>query len=146
MKSIRVRKYNHESDYPVLCKWFDESDGWSHWDPEAISPHAFIVEVEGKPQAFSSYYRCEGCIVGLMGFTVANPSLDKEDRRPAVDLLLEHLFKHSENNGVELMYYATDKASAPMIKRFVDFGGVITDDGDATICVRSRRNFDYLVE
>lgn len=141
--NIQVRYYE-KTDYQTLCKFFDLSDEWDHWDPKQISPYSFVAELDGRPVAFSSYYKFEGCPSGLMGFTIADPTLEKEQRRPAVDALLEHLFKHSEENGVDLMYYATDEASAPMIKRFCDFGGVVVDDGTATIAIRSKDNFDYL--
>ena len=131
---MQIRQYDPEKDYEVLQKWFNDWE-WAMWDKDAISPFSYIVEHEGKPIVYSSYYKTIGTNMAKMGFTVGDKNADSRLRYEATDLVLDYIFNECEEIGIKYLYYSTDVES--MVRRFEEKGALITDPGDAWICYKS---------
>jgi len=94
--------------------------------------------------AFSCYYKCLGTNIGMMGTTMGDPDIEKELRQEAVLELLDYITKTQLTwEGIDYLYYATDKTCQPMMDLFVKKGGQILHN-DAYIAVWSRKDAKFL--
>lgn len=83
--------------------------------------------------------------MGLYGFTIANPSTCKAVRREAIKQLLPYVQKEIEKEGIEFMYYATEKESSHMVDNMVKYLGWEVTETDAQIAVWSaKKNHGFL--
>lgn len=135
--SLTIRKFEL-TDYPVLELWFKDW-GWDSWKPEMLSPYSYLVEHEGKPVLFTSFYKYEGVLGGNMGFTISDRKVSKYIIGKAICLGLDHIFKECEKLGLKALQYATDRQSKVMVDFFVKKGATLTDS-DALIAIKG---FDY---
>jgi hypothetical protein len=138
---MEIRKYNPETDYEILSKWF-EFYGWKPCDKDLISPDSFFAFEGDKLFAFSGVYLTQAPLA-FLGFTITNP-IDKN--REALDFVLNHIFQYVQDKGVKTMSYFTD--SAPMVKRLSEKHGMeITDNGTGYILLKQldkNCNVDFL--
>lgn len=141
---MEIIKYNKSQHRETLDSLFDKYE-WSKWDEETIPPNSFIALKDGKFLAFSCFY-CLDVKAAIMGFTIADPEINKEVRSEALDFLLNNIFDECNKLGLKNISYYTD--SLPMVNRMEKLGMTITDNGTAYILVKSFNNSDveYLKE
>jgi hypothetical protein len=138
-KKMELRKYNQETDYETLAKWF-EFYGWNPCPKDSISPDSFFVVENGVLLAFSGVY-LTNTTLSFLGFTISNPM---EKNKEALDFLLKAVFEHAKKNGAKLVSYFTD--SVPMVKRLTEKHGMdITDNGTGYILLK-QLDKDYDVD
>ena len=142
---MKVRKFEI-SDYPLLQSWFKDW-GWDSWPIELLSPYSYLVEKDGIPILYTSFYKYEGCSGGSMGFTISDQNCSKFLVGKAISLGLDHVFTEAKKLGLTAMQYATDQESKVMVDFFVKKGGQITDSGNAYIAIIGfDQNTDFFYE
>ena len=141
---MKIKNYNKEEHRATLDAWFDNYE-WSKWDEDIIPPNSFICTINDKIVAFSCFYQLD-VKAALMGFTIADPSIDKMVRSEALDGLLNTVFSRCEELGLKHISYYTD--NPPMVKRMERLGMTITDNGTGYILIKAFNNADveYLKE
>jgi hypothetical protein len=135
---MEILKYNEVTHYPMLCNWFAYY-GWPNCEKESIGKNAYVVYKDNNPVAFSFFLTTDANFA-IMGFTIANPVVDKEIRNEALDKLSKHIISEVERLGNSYFFYFADKN--PMVDRMAKNGMTITDNGDAFILMKAYRGKD----
>jgi len=141
---MKIENYNKEIHRESIDQMFDKYE-WSKWDEDTIPPNSYVCTMNDKVVAFSCFY-CLDVKAALMGFTIADPGIDKMARSEALDALLNQVFERCEQLNMKNISYYTD--SVPMVKRMEKLGMFTTDNGTAYILVKAFNNSDieYLKE
>lgn len=138
---MKIKKFTPKHK-PEIERWL-ETYKMGRCDWATIPKNSFIA-VEGKDVlAFNYFYRSDVKIMGTMGVTMANPSISKEQRDDALDMITAHLLKEVETCGIKYFFYFADKN--PMVDRMQRHGMTLTDNGDAYILMKSfgNKSLDY---
>ena len=129
-----IRKFRDE-DLELLNRWAKDYN-WKPFPKEAISPYSYIAEVDGKPVAFSQFYKAEGCGFSALGQTVGDRFADKAVRGECVDKLIDHVLEEAGKVSLYITY-ASDDHALPIIRRLVERGADLTDEGTGYILYKT---------
>ena len=94
-----------EEDYETICKW------WKQWEwpviPKEMLPNngkgGFIVEKNNMP-IVSGFLYLTNSTGALFEWVVSNPEYKEEDRKEAIELLINNVEQTCKNIGVKYIF------------------------------------------
>ena len=94
-----------EEDYETICKW------WRQWEwpviPKEMLPNngkgGFIVEKNNMP-IVSGFLYLTNSTGALFEWVVSNPEYKEEDRKEAIELLINNVEQTCKNIGVKYIF------------------------------------------
>jgi len=136
----KIQKYM-PNNYTTLKKWFKDWDNWTPCSESSIPQESSFMYYENEiPKAFMCYYKTNSDIA-VMGFTIKDREFKDSDR--ALDYLFNTIKEDAKSAGFNIIYYSTDNVSKHFVDKFVQHGGVVTDNADAYIaCMKLSDNIN----
>lgn len=95
----------NEGDYETICKWWK----WWRWPvlPKKALPNdakgGFMVEKNGEP-IVSAFLYLTNSTVALLEWIVSNPEYKENDRKEAIELLINDTEKFCKGIGISLIF------------------------------------------
>lgn len=105
MKDKLIFRTLKEEDYETICDWWK----WWRWPvlPRTALPDdaksGFMVEKNGKP-IVSAFLYLTNSSVALLEWIVSNPSYKQNDRKDAIELLINESEKFCKAMGITFIF------------------------------------------
>lgn len=85
---IKIRPFETERDYEMLCEWWNKWPDWVAIPIEALPELGYIAMNDTTPVVAGFLYQTDSCIAWLE-YIIGNPEADKTVRHDALGLLIE---------------------------------------------------------
>ena len=122
-----VRKYNRDSDYPTLVKW------WKQWEfgvvPKEMLPVDGIIVLEKNVAVcFAGIYLYPKTALSLMEWVVTDKNSDLKTRHKALKLCIDSVMDLARERGAKLVYTMTKENA--LQKRYVKYHNMVQTESD----------------
>ena len=132
-----VIKFDRESVliHNTIKKWWGEKVGATLSDLVFSDYGYMLIDDEGEQLISAFLYPIQGCGVAMLGFPIANPTLEREERKHAIRALTTYIEHEAKKlNYRFIISYAGSKGAVEMFnglgyqiydKEVVNFGKVL---------------------
>lgn len=137
-KTLQVRFYVFEQDYPDLCEWWRKRPGWEHGAASKSLPKTGFVVYDSDGVKYGAAFLILGeSGWGYLEFLVTNPESPLRLRPKAVELLIHHGIGFAREAGLTQVF--TSLGSKSLVRAF-ERGGFVRAESNMTnmICPVNR--------
>ncbi len=124
---MQVHAYKNETDYGDIASWWIQRESIIP-SKKLFSKHGLVVSKDGNKVCAIFLYPVNGAEICVLGWPVSNPSVERETRNEAMDLLFEQAHTQAKEMGYTMIW--TTSGTKPIQDRLAKHGYT---DGDTNI-------------